>query len=74
MADPRIALLRELKGEGATRVAFHPDGSLASVEYGDTATALPRSHEDQHDDSSVEVTPPRRPTGMLVPRGDRARD
>lgn len=62
-----LKLVRELKAEGATRIALHPDGSIASVEFGPASPA----YEDQHDPSDVEVTPKRRPTGQLVPRGDR---
>lgn len=70
MAD-LLKLVRELKAEGATRIAFHPDGSLASAEFGPAY-----EQEDQHDDSKpVVVTPPRRPTGQLVPRvGSRSSD
>lgn len=71
MADPRIAKALELKDAGATKVAFGPDGEVASVEFGPAY-----EQEDQHDDSKpVVVTPARRPTGQLVPRvGSRSSD
>lgn len=67
MAD-LLKLVRELKAEGATRIALHPDGSIASVEFG------PAYEEPQHDPRDVDVTPKRRPTGQLVPVGNRDSD
>lgn len=70
MPDARLTLLRELKAEGATKVTLHPDGSIASVEFGPDA-AQPH-HDDQHENPVV-VTPKRRPTGQLVPRDESER-
>ncbi len=63
-------LLERLRERGATKVSFHPDGSIATIEY--AAAAMPHIHDTQHENTTPVVTPPRRPTGQLVPRGDRS--
>ncbi len=65
--DSLIVRLRELKAEGATKIAFHPNGSVASVEFGPSVD----SSEYQHDDPDPDAAPIRRVTGGLVPRASR---
>jgi hypothetical protein len=65
MADVVDVILR-LKAEGATRIALHPDGSVAQVEFGDST--LPRTQENQDEPRDPRSTYPRRPTGGLVTR------
>jgi hypothetical protein len=64
--DSRTALARELKAEGATRIAFHPDGSLAEVEFGPSV-----QYETQAEDHTPAEAPYRSPLGRLVPRASR---
>lgn len=61
-----VDTILRLKAEGATRIAYHSDGSLAEVEFGDSAT--PRTQEDQDEPRDPRTTHPRRPTGGLVTR------
>ncbi len=62
-----IGVIQRLKTEGATRIEFHPNGEVASIEIG--PVALPRSNEDIQDEpSDPRKTYPRRPTGGLVTR------
>jgi hypothetical protein len=64
MADVVDVILR-LKAEGATRIALHPDGSVASVDFGE---AMPATQENQDEPRDPRSTHPRRPTGGLVTR------
>lgn len=61
--------LDDLRAKGVTRAAFHPDGSLASVEFGPLATPAARTADTKHDEPKG---PPKRmsATGGLVRRGD----
>jgi hypothetical protein len=62
-----VETIQRLKAEGATRIAFHPDGSLSSIEFGPT---MPATEEGQNEHRDPAATYPRRPTGGLVTRGD----
>jgi hypothetical protein len=60
--------LEELRGKGVTRASFHPDGSLASVEFGPLAS----SPEDATQPEQPAAPMKRRSAvGGLVPRGDK---
>lgn len=61
---PDLQLLDSLRERGVSRATFHPDGSIASVEFGPIASD---SDEPQHE---APKGPPKRmsATGGLVPR------
>lgn len=64
VADPVLEMLDALKERGVTRATFHPDGSLASVEYGPSASVS--AGDIQHE---TPKEPKRaRAVGGLVPR------
>ncbi len=63
MASGILETVRALRAEGATSIAFHADGSVASVAFGPVESEY--QHEGQ--DTATE-TPTRRVTGALVPR------
>lgn len=74
MASFDKKLLDQLRAEGATRVAFHESGALASVEYG--PLVAPFAGEGQHDDTPAPKGHgyPPSPGGRLVPRAVPSRE
>ncbi len=70
MADPiDVTLLQQLRSEGATKVAFHPNGALASVEFGPAVSDDGPQHEAP--DAPKGETRAVSPVGRLVPRVQR---
>lgn len=65
MADPiDVETLEALRSKGATKVAFHPNGALASVEFGPVAS----DGEPQNEASDAPEPRVSGPVGRLVPR------
>jgi hypothetical protein len=66
VSEGQIAIARQLRVEGATKVTFHANGAVASIEFGPAVTP----HEETQHEEPVDPrdTHPRRPTGGLVPR------
>lgn len=57
-------MIDDLRERGVTRATFHPDGSLASVEYGHLAPTGDTQHEDLKDQPKRAA----RAVGGLKPR------
>lgn len=63
--------LEELRAKGATKVTFHADGSLASVDFSpSTASASPDDRQHQASEPMKRA----RSVGGLVPRADSSSD
>jgi hypothetical protein len=68
MAEPiDWTMLEALRGQGAIRIAFHPSGALASVEFG-PVVGDPDESQHEASDAPKGDAPTRSHVGRLVPR------
>lgn len=69
MAEPiDWKLLEALRGQGAIRIAFHPSGTLASVEFGPVVSDDDDDIQHGTSDAPKGDAPTRSHVGRLVPR------